>query len=63
MAIFAMGQNEMDGVGNLGCDSTSDIANLPTYAESNRLKPGSTCLCKETSEIYMMGSDGAWDAI
>lgn len=63
MAIFAMGQNEMDGVGNLGCDLETDIQNLPTYAESNRLKAGSTCLCKETSEVYMMGTDGSWDAI
>ncbi len=46
MAIFAMGQNNMDGVGNLGCDTTADVPNLPAFAESNRLKAGSTCLCK-----------------
>lgn len=63
MAIYPIGQNNMDGVGNLGCDTTADKANLPAYAESNRLKPGSTCLCKQTSEVYMMGSDGSWDPI
>ncbi len=63
MAIFPMGQNKMDGVGDLGCDTTADIADLPAYAESNRLKPGSTCLCKQTSDVYMMGSDKSWDTI
>ena len=63
MAIFAMGQNEMDGVGNLGCDSTADLENLPAFAESNRLKPGSTCMCIETSEVYAMKSDGSWKAL
>ena len=63
MAIYAMGQNSMDGVGNLGCDTTADVANLPAYADSNNLKPGSTCLCKATSDVYMMGSDGSWDPI
>lgn len=61
--IYPIGQNSMDGVGNLACDRTSDKADLPAYAESNRLKPGSTCLCKQTSEVYMMGSDGSWDPI
>lgn len=63
MSIFPMGQNKMDSVGDLACDSAADVANLPAYAESNRLKPGTTCLCKQTSEVYMMGSDGSWDTI
>ena len=63
MGIFVLGQNQMDGVGNLGCDTTADVPNLPAYAESNRLKAGSTCLCKQTSDVYMMGSDGSWDPI
>lgn len=55
-----MGQNNMDGVGNLGCDTAADVVNLPTFAESNRLKPGSTCLCIATSDVYAMQSDGTW---
>lgn len=63
MAIFAIGQNEMDGVGNLGCDEVADIANLPDFCKSNNLKPGTTCLCIETSEVYAMKSDGTWKAL
>jgi hypothetical protein len=65
MGIFAIGQNEMDGVGNLGCDTTADIPNLPVFAESNNLKPGTTCLCKQTSQVYMLGSNGYsdWDVL
>ena len=63
MAIFAIEKNSIEGVGNLACDFETDIQDLRAFAESNRLKPGSTCLCKETSEAYMMGSDGAWDPI
>lgn len=63
MSIFAMGQNEMDGIGNLGCDSAADIPNLPAYAESNNLKPGTTCTCIDTSEVYAMKSDGTWKVL
>lgn len=63
MAIFAIGKNEMDGVGNLGCDSAADIANLPAFAESNNLKPGSTCMCIDTSEVYAMKSDKTWKVL
>ena len=63
MAIFVLGQNAMDGVGNLGCDTTADVANLPEFAESNRLKPGSTCMCVATSDVYMMKSDKTWKTI
>lgn len=63
MAIYAIGQNSMDGVGDLACDLVSDIADLPAYADSNRLKPGSTCLCIDTSEVYAMKSDRTWKAL
>lgn len=63
MAIFVLGQNAMDGVGNLGCDTAADVADLPAFAESNRLKPGSTCLCAATSDVYMMKSDKTWKTI
>lgn len=63
MAIFALDKNSIEGVANLGCDVETDIQDLPAYAESNRLKAGSTCLCKETSEAYMMGTNGSWDPI
>lgn len=63
MAIFANGQNEMDGVGSLACDSSADVANLPAYARSHNLKPGSSCLCIDNSTVYMMKSDGTWKSI
>lgn len=61
--IFPLSQNEMDGVANLGCDGTDDVNNLPKYAESNRLKPGSTCMCIDNGVAYMMKSDGTWKAL
>ena len=60
MAIFPLAQNDMDGVANLGCDETSDIQNLPAYAKSNNLKPGSNCYIIDTGELYMMKSTGQW---
>ena len=61
--IYAIGQNEMDGVGNLACDLVGDVTDLPAYAEANRLKPGTTCLCIDTSEVYAMKSDGTWKVL
>lgn len=58
--IFNISQNDMDGVANLGCDGTADVANLVEYARSNRLKPGSSCYVIDTSELYMMKSNGQW---
>lgn len=60
MAIFAMSMNDMDGVASLGCDGTADVANLEAYAKSNNLKPGSSCYVIDTSELYMMKSNGTW---
>lgn len=58
--IFPMSMNDMDGVANLGCDGTADVQNLPAYARSNNLKPGSNCYVIDTSELYMMKSTGEW---
>lgn len=63
MAIFPLGKNEMDGVANLACDGTADVANLPAYAQANRLKPGSSCMCIDNGNAYMMKSDGTWKNI
>lgn len=60
MAIFPTAQNDMDGVASLGCDGTADVANLPAYAKSNNLKPGSSCYVIDTQELYMMKSTGEW---
>ena len=58
--IFPLSQNDMDGVANLGCDDTSDVVNLPEFAQSNNLKPGSSCYVIDTAELYMMKSTGVW---
>lgn len=62
MAIY--GDNIIKGrVNDIFCDTASDKTDLPTFAEEHDLKPGSTCLVKQTSDVLMMGSDGSWDAI
>ena len=60
MAIFPLAQNDMDKVANLGCDDNSDVQNLPAYAQSNNLKPGSNCYVIDTGELYMLKSTGEW---
>ena len=60
MAIFPMAQNDMDGVGNLGCDGVADVQNLTEYAKTHSLKPGSNCYCIDTGDLYMMKSDFTW---
>lgn len=62
MAIYAMGKIE-NGVASLGCDAVSDVPNLTDYAAKTHLKPGSTCLVVETSEVYVQKSDGTWATI
>ena len=59
MAIYAMDKPSQDGVGQLGCDSTSDIQNLEAFAKSNNLKPGTTCLVPDGTVQYML-SDGTF---
>ena len=44
----------------LRADNTSDVANLPTFAQQEKLKPGSTCLVIGESTVYMMDSQGNW---
>lgn len=60
MAIFPISINDMEKIGNLACDGSADVANLPEYARSNGLKPGSSCLCIDTGDLYMMKSTGQW---
>lgn len=60
MAIFPVDNNSFDKVANLGCDGTTDVQDLPAYAESNNLKPGSSCYVIDTGELYMMKSNGTW---
>ena len=62
MAIFG-GNIKTGTVADLSCDSASDVANLPTFADEWNLLPGSTCLCIDTSEVYAMKSDKTWKAL
>lgn len=61
--IFAISKNDMDGIGNLACDGTMDLNDLPAYAVAHNLKPGSQCMCIDTATVYMMKSDKTWKAI
>lgn len=50
-------------VNDIYCSTQSDVANLPTFATENDLKPGSTCLCIGTgqnSAVYAMKEDNSW---
>ena len=47
----------------LRADSSADVAKLPQFAQEQRLKPGSSGLIIDTSEVYMMRSDGQWKAL
>lgn len=47
-------------VADFFCDDSSDVANLPQFAEENNLSMGSSCYCIGTGELYMMKSDGTW---
>lgn len=59
MAIY--GEDIKRGkVNDINCDGSSDIQNLPTFAEEFDLKPGSTCMCVDESAVYQMKSDGSW---
>ena len=42
------------------CDASTDINDLPEFAELHDLKPGSQCLCAGNSTVYQMLSDGTW---
>lgn len=47
----------------LQCDSTSDVAKLPEFAEKYNIGLGSTCLCNSDSNVYVANSDGTWKAL
>lgn len=38
------------------CDTEADIQNLPI----DNCEPGSTCLCIETSNVYILNSEKIW---
>ena len=61
--FYAIGNVLPNNCAQLGCDTEADIAYLPDYAKSQHLSPGSTCLVQETSEVYMMKTDGTWDTL
>lgn len=54
--IFAM----ENSVYQLGCDDDNDIPNLPAYAKSNNIKPGTTCYKVHGGKVLMMDSKGEW---
>ena len=61
--IFPIGINDMDGIGNLACDSVADVSDLTDYAKSQKLRPGSSCMCIDTGTLYMMKSDYSWKEV
>ena len=50
-------------VNDIFCDSASDVSDLPAFAETHKLQPGSSCLCVDESKVYQMKSDKSWKAI
>lgn len=56
-----LNQGEQNGTqASLGCDSTSDLANLPAFAEEHSLKVGSNCFCQSDYTVHFMNSDKSW---
>lgn len=51
-----------NSVYQLGCDDANDLENLPAYAKSNNIKPGTTCYVVHGGKVYMMDSQGEWVA-
>lgn len=47
----------------LRADSAADLSDLPEFAESHNLMPGSTCLVIGEGKMYMMDSTKAWVAL
>ena len=43
----------------LGCDDSTDIPNLPAYAKSNNIQPGTTCYEVHGGKVLMVDSQGA----
>lgn len=63
MAIwFASNQNQGTQA-ECYADSASDVTDLETFARENHLKPGSSCLILSTSEVYMLNTEGQWNAL
>ena len=58
MIVMQNTGNRTDG--EIFCDGTSDVANLPQYAIDHNLQPGTTCLVIDTAEVYALKSDGTW---
>lgn len=44
-------------------DKESDIETLSKEYNLNTCAPGSTCIVIETSNVYMMNSEGKWELI
>lgn len=42
-------------------DTLADLADLPT--DFSDVAPGSTCLVIETSQVFMLNSEGEWKEI
>ena len=61
--INAIGDVMPNGVGQLACDDATDLTDLPEYAQNNNLKCGSSCICIDTGQVFMMKSDFNWKEI
>lgn len=46
-------------------DEEADVANLPTSDDDypNGIAPGSDCMVIESSNVYILGSDGTWGVL
>lgn len=63
MAIW-LNKGEQDGTqASGGMDGANDVPNLESFAQQHHLKAGSQFLCIDTSEVYMMKSDGTFKSV
>ena len=59
-SIMSQSGREVTYLTEFMADSVADIAELPGL---DQCAPGSTCLVIDTSEVYMLKTDGTWKVI
>lgn len=58
ISMYKQNDNVSAYVSEFVCDTTADIADLPT--DKKKVYPGSTALVAETSEVYILNASYQW---
>lgn len=61
MAIWFQEGSMQGKQATIYADDATDVTNdLEKFGRDNHLKRGSTCICIDTSEVFLMKTDGTW---